>query len=168
MKALMGTSFTAQLYSITEGFRGPVAFSQGEGSIKSGWMLVGTEQAPGPRFRFDFLSDQDDRFHYAIRGAQGAGEYQDAHLGVSQGGYAGLYHVAAVHNEWKIDFSGHEDDQTFWLRDYDGFRLGVLPTAIATGSRYSAVYVSKERVLYLNVREGTVLQLVLLNPEPLI
>lgn len=126
MKNLMGTSFIAQLKCIAGTYPPFVALSEGNIAAKSGWLELTHDSSRSVAFRFQFLSQTEDRFHYAITGAEEAGYYADAALGVSLNSYVGLYHLATVENVWKFDFTATGlDEEGFWLRDKDGYRMAV-------------------------------------------
>ena len=124
MKELMAKSFCARLKCSANDRESFIALSQGSLAGQSGWLETNNLQEQAVELKFQFLQQVEDRYHYAITGAEGAGYYVNAALGLSANGYLGMYHLASITNVWKFDFT--EGQRTgFWLRDKDGYRVAV-------------------------------------------
>jgi len=153
MKDLMGTSFVAKIRGVTPGYQRRIALSDTVIAGQSGWLTFADSEWPAAEFKFTYLSQTKDRFHYAITGADSAGYYANATLGVSSRGYLGLYHLASIENVWKFDLvSVSYRDGRFFLRDKDGYRV----TAIEVGVGNLPVSIP-----YLNTSGGTLLEFTL-------
>lgn len=153
MEDLMGTSFVAKIRGVTRGYQRRIALSDSTIAGKSGWLTFASSDWPAVEFKFTYLSQTEDRFHYAITGADSAGYYANAALGISSRGYLGLYHLASIENLWKFDLvTVSYQDGRFFLRDKDGYRV----TAVEVG--VGSVPVS---IPYLNTSGETALEFTL-------
>jgi len=121
MKELMGQSFTAKLSCVGGAHKGAVIFSESDSPGWSGWLEVLKDASRAARLKFTFLKTIGNRHQYAITGADDAGYYAKAALGVSFNGYLGMYHNAKVENVWTLECGEDKGKLTgFWLRDQDG------------------------------------------------
>lgn len=156
MADFIGKSFIATLLCASEKQTAPVDFLRGAGIAGSGWLVQGDQSGLPLPLRFDYIRHTDDRFHYHISAAAGADHYAGARLGVSVGGYLGLYQVAKVSDDWKLEL---EDDNldpdhiVFTLRDHRGHRVGV--TTEVTGDFWTGFRPKPlVDVEFLNVDKG--------------
>jgi len=153
MKALMEKSFAAKLSCRLDGARHYVVLSGAPTISQRGWLQPAWDpRTPLVEFRFTYLSKTEDRYHYAITGGEGEGEFANAALGVSHNGYVGLYAYTSVDNVWKFDFT--EADAAgngFWLRDKDGQRVARYMAPLA-----GIAYLPGLGVDFFNVAAGDV------------
>lgn len=119
MKSLMGQSFVAGLQYYFGTKAEYVGLSDESWAGQSGWWDVKVMNWQATKFEFRFLEEVGDRYHYAITGAKGSGYYAGAAVGQSVNGYLGMYHVGAVDNVWKFDFT-NTSEKGFSLRDKYG------------------------------------------------
>ena len=161
MEGLPGKSFVAQVACVSPGYCGPIAYSTHPQIAKSGWLLRSHRDAMPVPLRFDFLEALGERLHYKISGAQGAGDYEKAVLGISTNGYAGFYQVANVAGFWKVQVTGEgslENNFRFLLRDHHGQRLAINTEEEVFGNLANPHPGNTRRFDYLSVWHGEVVE----------
>jgi len=150
MKELMGKTFVAKLFCMFNQYKQVVSLSEAPTIVQRGWLKPSYSHDKAVELKFQYLRYIDDRYLYAITGAEG--EFVNSGLGVSHNGYVGLYNHAAVDNVWKFDFTEADDDgQGFWLRDKDGQRIAEYEAPVA-----GVFYLPGVGGRYLNVAAGEV------------
>lgn len=161
MEDLAGKSFVAQVACVSQGYCGAITYSTHPQIAKSGWLLRGHRNDTPVPLRFDFLEDQGERLHYKISGALGAGDYEQAVLGVSTNGYAGFYHIANVTGFWKVQLTGEGSQANsfrFLLRDHLGYRLAICSEGEMCGNLANPHPDNTRRFDYLNVLKGEIVE----------
>ncbi|WP_455923647.1 hypothetical protein [Pseudomonas putida] len=124
MESLMGQSFVAKLQYYHVEYTGYLSLSDADLAGQSGWLDSSFFSVDAVKFEFRFLEEVGDRYHYAITGAKDSGYYAGAALGQSVNGYLGMYHLGAVDNVWKFDFTDSSQKGLF-LRDKYGSQVKV-------------------------------------------
>lgn len=161
MNDIAGKSFIASIKCVTPGYEGGVIFTTAHQIAKSGWLLRGYEGQPSVPLRFDYISEGDERIHYSVSGAPGAGDYVGAKLGVSINGYLGLYHVSSVSDFWKIEVLGDgslQDGFRFLLRDHHGQRVAIHSKKEPFGNLANPHPSNMKRFDYLSIWDGEIVE----------
>lgn len=156
MADFIGKSFVATLLCASEKQTAPVDFLRGAGLAGGGWLVQGDQSGVPLKLRFDYISHSEDRFHYHISAHSSTEHYAGAKLGISAGGYLGLYQIAQVVDYWKVELVGENASAghiEFTLRDHRGYRVGATTGAMGdfwTGFRPKPL----TDVEFLNVESG--------------
>jgi len=129
MITLTERSFTSEITIANVGLEGSIALTRAEIPGRSGWLVHGGTQH-SLSLVFNYREKTQDRILYDIVGGPTMGDYAGAKLGLSVGGFLGLYHKAQVTEPWKIEvllFSNSSGKLHFWLRDSEGYRVSLYP-----------------------------------------
>ncbi|QKZ03752.1 hypothetical protein [Pseudomonas eucalypticola] len=156
MSDLMGCTFSAQLHAASDQVNGYIALAP-----KTPWLVVGKHREAAVSLRFEYLGRLEQRFHYAITAAQGAGAYEGWALGISLNGYLGFYQPGSVRNQWKVEVTAKgngKEPMRFWLRDAEGSRAGVFSKSSYRLPGVGQLEIPVEQNDYLNVKSGPILE----------
>lgn len=156
MRKHMGKSFIAQLDCDGGGTTiGMITMLARIWSGSTVWLRLDRHNKQPVELKFDYLGNADDRFQYAITGAESASDYAGAALGVGVNGYIGLYRQGKVDNRWTIHYNDDEQVEDFSLLDSKGNPVGVTRVPFLEPGN-TPDYVQHNTLVYLSTREDNV------------